>query len=139
MKASRTLQYAIRALVYVHEANGHTVVGHEMAKALNLSPSFVLRILVSLSRQGLLRSVKGPNGGYTLGKPANEITLLEIVEATQGPVAGHVDGFGDGFGQGLTTKLHNIMDKIADDMNDLFVNVTLADFCESKPKARAKA
>ena len=91
MKLSRTACYAIHAIVFM-ASQGHDriVIGHRAAKTLGIPEGFLLRILVTLSRSRILWSIKGPNGGYRLGRPAREITLLDIVEAVEGPIRGSV-------------------------------------------------
>src|SRR5436189_5349622 len=66
------------------------VIGHRAAKTLGIPEGFLLRILVSLSRARVLWSIKGPNGGYRLARPAKDISLLDVVEAVEGPVRGNM-------------------------------------------------
>jgi len=86
MKLSRTSTYAIQAMVHVAQQDGSIVIGHKAAAELKVPEGFLLRILVALSRNRLLNSIKGPNGGYHLARPAKDITLLDIMEAADGPV-----------------------------------------------------
>lgn len=90
MKMSRTCTYAISAAVCIASGNQEQlVIGRDLAQMLGLPQGFLLRILVSLSRAGILWSSKGPNGGYRLARPGNKITLLDVVEAVEGPLEGH--------------------------------------------------
>lgn len=56
----------------------------EMAKKLEIPYHFLAKILQSLAHKGLLTSLKGPTGGFSLGMPAKDITLFHIVEAIDG-------------------------------------------------------
>jgi Rrf2 family protein len=86
MKLSRTACYAIHAIVHMaSQEEGQIVIGHRAAEALGIPEGFLLRILVALSRARILWSIKGPNGGYRLARPAREVTLLDVVEAVEGP------------------------------------------------------
>src|SRR5207248_1806664 len=91
MKLSRTACYAIHAVVFMAgQGANQIIIGHRAAKTLSIPEGFLLRILVALSRAQILWSVKGPNGGYRLARPAREITLLDVVEAVEGPMRGSV-------------------------------------------------
>ena len=73
-----------------------------MARDLDLPERFLVKILGLLVNAGILRSVKGPNGGYTLARPAKEVTLLEILEAVDGPILrAQADPVGNGEGKAL--------------------------------------
>jgi Rrf2 family protein len=69
MRLTRGCGYALRALEY-------------------LPPDFLPKALQPLVRAGLLRSLQGPNGGFWLARPLSQITLLEVVEAVDGPIRG---------------------------------------------------
>src|SRR5215510_3705277 len=89
MKLSRASTYAIHALVYlVEHGEAKPLASHEIARTRNIPERFLLKVLKPLVSRGILISVKGPNGGYRLARPANKITLLDVIEAGEGPVAG---------------------------------------------------
>src|SRR6266446_10822148 len=96
MKLSRTACYAIHAVVFMAaQGPDRIVIGHRAAKTLGIPEGFLLRILVALSRARVLWSIKGPNGGYRLARPAKNITLLEVVEAVEGSLQGAYLAFHD--------------------------------------------
>jgi Rrf2 family protein len=143
MKLSRTACYAIRAVTYIaRQGDEAPIVGHEAAKELQLSGSFLLRILVAMSRAGLLRSIKGPNGGYRLARPVEEISLLDVVEAVEGPVRGASDPVSSRDGGRLDKKLAEICDRAADGFREQLSSVSLAyladDGGKRKPKVRIR-
>ena len=83
---SRQCEYALRAVLYLAlQPAGELVSIREMVKRLGLPYHFLAKILQGLSRRGMLVSSKGPRGGFALALPAREITLLQIVEAIDGP------------------------------------------------------
>jgi Rrf2 family protein len=89
MKLTHVSAYAVRALVHLHGAEpGKLVASHTIARAKGMPERYLLKILVALVRAGLVVSLKGPHGGYRLARPAKGITLLEVVEAVDGPVQG---------------------------------------------------
>ncbi|HZT83439.1 MAG TPA: Rrf2 family transcriptional regulator [Gemmataceae bacterium] len=89
MKLTRASSYALHAVVYMAaQKNDKPVASHHIAQARGIPERFLLKVLKPLVSASVLRSIKGPNGGYRLARPANEITLLEIVEAVDGPIRG---------------------------------------------------
>jgi Rrf2 family protein len=84
-------RYAVRALAHIAtKAEGRRVPSHEFAGPKGLPRRFLSKILGRLVQGRLLRSATGPHGGYRLAKPAKGMTLLEVVEAVEGPVRGSV-------------------------------------------------
>jgi len=82
---SRSTEYAIRALVPLAEAPGgrYTMV-KTIAEQEKIPTHFLAKILQQLARKGLLKSSKGPLGGFSLNLPPEDIRLLDIVEALDG-------------------------------------------------------
>ena len=89
MLRSRALSYAILAATEVaQQSNGAGVQSHTVARTYDLPPAYGAKIMGQLGKARVLRSMRGPNGGFTLARPANKITRLEIFEAVNGPVSG---------------------------------------------------
>lgn len=86
MQISRKADYAIRALTYIAAINGEKTCSiNEIAESEKIPREYLAKILKELTQKGYLNSYKGVNGGYRLRKPREEITFLDILEATQGP------------------------------------------------------
>jgi Rrf2 family transcriptional regulator, iron-sulfur cluster assembly transcription factor len=85
---SRQCEYALQAVLYItsKESNGYTDI-KEISEKLNIPPHFLAKILQNLSKSGLLKSQKGPSGGFALSTDPDDITLYQIVVAVDG------DGF----------------------------------------------
>jgi Rrf2 family protein len=79
---SRPCQHAIRALVHLvlHQGEALCTV-QEIAKVENLPAPALAAVMQNLVRVGLIRSQKGPGGGFSLARPAGELTLYQIMEA----------------------------------------------------------
>jgi len=87
MKVSRTVSYALRATLQLAENNSAKPVPcSRLAADGGMPERFLLQILRSLVNHGILQSTRGVDGGYTLGRSAADISLLEIMEAVEGPV-----------------------------------------------------
>ncbi len=78
--------YSVRAMIDVarHADTGRRKA-REIAAEMDIPQPYVAQILADLVRESLLTAVAGPTGGYTLSRPASEITLLEVAEAAEGP------------------------------------------------------
>jgi len=80
--------YAIRGMIHIAStAEGAVSLRSDIAEAQGIPPSFMAKILRSLVRARLLRSSRGVHGGFALAKPASKITLLDVVEAIEGPLS----------------------------------------------------
>lgn len=94
---SQTTVTAIRALVHLASRGEGTVLSpQEIAGQIGASTSYLSKLNTQLVRAGILRSYRGVRGGVELARPPAEISLLQIVEATQGPVlADYCEEYGD--------------------------------------------
>ena len=87
MKLSRASGYAVCALVYLAGAEpGEPSASHTIAQVVGMPERFLLKVLGTLARTRLVLSLRGPFGGYRLARPAKDISLLDVVEAVEGPI-----------------------------------------------------
>ena len=87
MKISRTIAYAIHATLQLSRGDrGVPIPCSQLANEGQMPERFLLQILRSLVTRGLLCSTRGVDGGYYLARPADEITLSDIVEAFDNPL-----------------------------------------------------
>jgi Rrf2 family protein len=130
---SASCHYGLQAMFYIahHSTDSKNVDLSEIATEQNIPKHFLSKILQLLVKQKLLVSMKGPTGGYHLIRPAEEITLLEIVEAIDG-----LDIFnqcGTGFKEcdpQDPCPIHDDYKKIRDRVYQLFNEKTLVCFSE---------
>ena len=85
MKLSMKSRYAFRALadLLIHSKSAHVPL-NVLAQRNGISPQFLEQVFASLRRAGIVRSIKGPQGGYYLARPAGEITVSDIIYAIDG-------------------------------------------------------
>jgi Rrf2 family protein len=117
MKLTRASSYALHAVAHMAAmGEDKPVASHHIARARGIPELFLLKILKPLVSARILRSVKGPNGGYRLAKPASKITVLEVVEAVDGPIRGTAPlaESGQSGDDGLDTRLETICTQAAD-------------------------
>ncbi|MBI3973251.1 MAG: Rrf2 family transcriptional regulator [Chloroflexi bacterium] len=85
MRLSMKGDYGIRAMLDLAERFGQGPVQSEtIAKRQGISEAYLDQLLTQLRRAGLIRSVRGPRGGHELARPANRITLTEVLSALEG-------------------------------------------------------
>jgi Rrf2 family transcriptional regulator, iron-sulfur cluster assembly transcription factor len=83
---SNTCKYAIRAVIYLalNEEGGKKIGIKRISEDLSIPNPFLGKILQILAKNKILSSTKGPNGGFSLGKPAKDISLMDIVDIIDG-------------------------------------------------------
>ena len=88
MRLSRKADYAVRAMIdLATQPQGARVPIHDIAKRQDIPYTFLPRIIPDLVKVGVLKSYRGANGGIVLSRSPREITVLKIVEATDGPIS----------------------------------------------------
>ncbi|HRZ17439.1 MAG TPA: Rrf2 family transcriptional regulator, partial [Candidatus Hydrogenedentes bacterium] len=88
MNISARCEYACRAMaeLALHHGDGAVITVQELANRRHIPEKYLVHILLQLKRAGLVASVRGAQGGYSLSESPDRITLLQIVAAIDGPV-----------------------------------------------------
>lgn len=87
MELTRKGEYAIRGIVYLAgKPLDKVCLLSDIAAAVDVPPTFLAKIFQQFSKMGLVKSFRGTGGGFMLGRPPEKITLLEVVEAVEGPI-----------------------------------------------------
>jgi Rrf2 family protein len=87
MQITRQADYAVRAVLHLAQIkNGDRAATSTVAKEQHIPPSFLAKIISQLSIAGLLHTSRGARGGVTLAREPKDITLLEVIEAIDGPI-----------------------------------------------------
>src|SRR5690242_18874885 len=88
MRLSSKTDYGLRALIdlALHEG-GLPVQSHDIAMRQGIPESYLNQLLILLRRAGLIRSLRGPQGGHHLARPVRAISIADIIGALDGPTA----------------------------------------------------
>jgi Rrf2 family protein len=84
---SAKVDYAVRALCTLADADGRSVTAESLAESQGLPSKFLESILNDMRRAGLLISQRGAEGGYRLSRPAGSITVADVIRPLDGPLA----------------------------------------------------
>ena len=138
MKLTRASSYALHAVEYMAaRGQGTLVASHHIAQARGIPERFLLKVLKPLVSARVLQSVKGPNGGYRLAKPAAEITMLEVLEAVDGPIRGQAPLREVNNGP-LNHKLEAICKQSADQVREHLKKVRVSELVAGRGKKSEK-
>lgn len=87
MQITRQADYAVRAILYLSELGpNEKAATSQIAEEQDIPLSFLAKIIAQLSVAGLLQTMRGARGGVTLARSPDDISLLEVVEAIDGPM-----------------------------------------------------
>ena len=137
MRMSRASAYAISAVLQLAETPPSMPIPcSQLAKTGEMPERFLLQVLRNLVNHGLLKSIRGVDGGYFLNRPANEVTLLHIIEATDGPLTPVVPPM-DGISEESRKRLHAMLQDINADACRRLAAVKLTDLRSAKPREQA--
>jgi Rrf2 family protein len=87
VRISAKADYAVRAALELAASDGEPMKGEHIAEAQGIPLKFLENILQELRHAGVVRSQRGPEGGYRLARPPSEISLGEVIRAVDGPLA----------------------------------------------------
>ncbi|WP_069132774.1 RrF2 family transcriptional regulator [Rhodohalobacter halophilus] len=130
---STSCHYGLQAMIYIalHSSDNKNIDLGQIAEKQEIPKHFLSKILQMLVKNGLLRSMKGPTGGFSLSRPADELTLIEVIDAIDG-----LDVFtqcGIGFKKcddNHPCPIHNDYKPVRNKIRELFENKTLLELTE---------
>jgi Rrf2 family protein len=130
VRISAKVDYAMRALVELAAADdrGRPVTAERLADAQGIPQKFLQNILLELRRAGIVESHRGPEGGHALARPADKITVADVIRAVDGPlgsVAGHAPE--DMEYHGSTMRLRDTWVAVRASVRGVLEGITLAD------------
>ena len=127
MRTTAKADYAVRAAVEL-AAVGDMVTADRLAQAQSIPVNFLENILRDLRRAGLVESRRGQQGGYLLARPAEEISIADVIRAVEGPLA-NVRGLSpDQLDYaGSAAKLREVWVALRSSVRNVLEQVTIAD------------
>ena len=122
---SEAASLALHGMVLLAGGGQRRFTNQEMASRLNASGHHLAKVMQRLVKVGLVDSVCGPQGGFLLGRPAEQITLLRIYEAVEGPLEAEGCLLPDAICQGGVCVLGEVLQSIQEQLRDYLDKTTL--------------
>jgi Rrf2 family protein len=140
VRVSAKADYAIRAAVELAASGDGPVKGERIAQAQEIPPNFLENILGDLRNAGLVASRRGADGGYWLAKPADAVSLADVIRAVDGPLA-NVRGVRSEQieYQGSAEKLRDVWVAVRASLRGVLETVTLADLASGELPENVRA
>ena len=138
MRTTAKADYAVRAAVELAAA-GDMVTAEHIAQATGIPHNFLENILGDLRRAGLVESRRGQAGGYLLAKPADAISIADVIRAVEGPLA-NVRGLSPDTleYEGSAAKLRDVWVALRASVRSVLERVTLADVAQGELPAHVE-
>ncbi len=128
MRISRSTGYALLAVGYIaqHGKDG-IILSQTISKAYGIPLEYLLKILQQLVRANVLRSKRGPRGGFTLSRPSKKITMLQVIEAVDGPMISQLNLVEQAPKEKFSTKTEQTYEKAIAQAKIVFDRAKIAD------------
>ena len=130
MKIGKSTEYALLAAVHVAQNYKEgRVLSHQISKEFNIPLEYLVKILQHLVRANVLRSKRGPGGGFVLARDAKKISLLQVIEAVDGPMVSNMH-LSDHTNKKFSKKIMATCDKAIGLARNAYAKISLADVME---------
>lgn len=128
MKTGRSTEYGMIAVCHIaqHYKDG-PVMAQKVAREYDIPLEYLLKILQQMVRENVLISKRGPRGGFWLSRDASEITLLQVVEAIEGPVVTNMQLAQQAKNMPFSVKIEKVCRSIAENVRDAYAKVSIAE------------
>jgi len=133
VRVSAKVDYALRAVIELAAAGDGPVKGERIAQAQEIPLKFLENILGDLRQAGIVRSQRGAEGGYWLARPADEISVADVVRTVEGPIA-NVRGVGPESVSysGSAEPLQDVWIAVRANLRAVLERVTIADVAKAE-------
>jgi len=136
MKLSTKGRYAVMAVVdLAQQSNGRPIALADVALRQEISLSYLEQLFAKLRRRGLVKSVRGPGGGYLLSLPANETRISDIIMAVDEPIRATRCTPGSPGGCRVNQErcsTHHLWEALGNHIFTYLNSITIADVCEKR-------
>ena len=133
MRVSAKADYAVRAAAELAAADDDPVKGEKLAEAQDIPLQFLEHILLELKHAGIVRARRGAKGGYWLARPADEVTIADVVRAVEGPIANVQSQPPEAIEyRGSAEHLQEVWIAVRASLRSVLEEVTLADLASGK-------
>ena len=137
MKLTLASTYALNAVVHMAaREDNKPLASQRIAEVEHIPDRFLLKLLKPLVSAQILKSTKGPRGGYRLAKASSAISVLQIVEAVDGHIRGQVPFQAGGKYAALDDKLEAICDTAAQEVRKVLQATKVSDLVDRKAKKK---
>jgi Rrf2 family protein len=132
MRISRSTGYGLLAVGYIaqNQEKDGIILSQTISKRYNIPLEYLLKILQQLVRANVLRSKRGPRGGFNLAKPAKKITLLQVIEAVEGPMINYLNLTEQARGVKFASKAEQAYEKALSSARSIFEKTKIADLLD---------
>lgn len=137
MKLSRTVVYAVQATLQLAQADTNGPIPcSQIASDGNMPERFLLQILRHLVTNGIMQSTRGVDGGYSLDRRPEEISLLEVIEAIDGPLNAALPGRDGVELSGSDHRLQHALDEVTSTMRERLAAIKISDLLAPRTVAK---
>lgn len=137
MRVSAKADYALRGVLEIAAAEQPPIKRDAIAGAQGIPVKFLEAILGELKNAGIVTSHRGSDGGYSLARPADEITIADVIRAIEGPLASVRDVRPEALEyEGVAAPLREVFVALRMNMRDVLESVTLADIVDGRLSPR---
>lgn len=128
MKIGRSTGYALLAVGYIAKHREQKIIlSQSISKKYDIPLEYLLKILQQLVKTNVLRSKRGPRGGFSLARPAKKITLLNIIEAVDGPMISQLNLVEQTGREKFSVKTEQIYERVIAQARSTYDKAKLAD------------
>jgi len=138
MRISRSTGYALLAVGYIakNADKKKTILSQTISKEYDIPLEYLHKILLKLVQANVLRSKRGPRGGFSLAKTSAKINLLQIIEAIDGPMVSQLDLAEHAPREKFGKNVEKVYEKAIAQASSVFQKAKISELLEGGPGGR---